>query len=119
MLFVVANYSTGKSGFSVEFHERNQRDSGLCSWWSRVPPRINSSERGKAVFVDGLLSLDGIPIGVEGRGAFAKREGREVIAARGTHRKGLVKMCKYHVLSGAYVFGMLLIGGFWQGIWPL
>lgn len=98
-----------KSVLSVEFYERDKRDTSLHSWGIGVPPRVDNRERREAVFIDGLFSIDGIPIGVERRGAIEKWEGRETIARRGTQRK--IKIYFWNRLfSAVYLFVMLFIG---------
>jgi hypothetical protein len=103
----------GKRVFSVELYERNERNSSLYPGGIGIPPRTNSRERGEAVFIDGLISLDGIPVGVERRGSLEKWEGREKIVSRGTQRK--IMICsKYRLFSVAYLMVMLFIGVIWQ-----
>jgi len=97
----------------VELYERDKRDTGLYAWWVGVPPRIDNRERREAVFVDGLVSLDGIPVGVEGRGEATEWEGREVIVSRETQRR-INMFSKYHIFSAAYLMLMLFIGVVWQ-----
>jgi hypothetical protein len=113
MILLSSTIYRKKRVFGVEFHERNKRDTRLHPWGVGVPPRTDNSKRREAVFVDGLLSLDGIPIGVEGRGAIEERKGREEIISPGTHRK--IMWCGQHrIFSTAYVSIALFIGVVWQ-----
>ncbi len=98
----------------MELYQRNERDTSVYSRGVGVPPRIDSRERREAVFVDGLLSLDGIPIGVEGRGTAEKWEGREKIVSRGTQGK-IIMICKYRLFSAVYLMACLFIALLWQG----
>jgi hypothetical protein len=99
---------------SVELYERNKRDVSLRAWRIGVPSRIGNRECREAVFIDGLLSLDGIPIGIEGRGSAAKWEGREVIFTRGTQR-AVKKLCRYRIISTTYLSVFTLLGLWLQG----
>lgn len=103
-----------KSVLSVEFHERNEGNSGLHSWGSGVSSRIDNRERREAVFVDGFLSPDGIPIGVEGRGSAEEWKRGETIISKGTQRK-LSFMYKYRLFSVAYILLFFFIGIVLQG----
>ena len=104
----------------MEFFQRNKGNSSLRPGGTRISPRINSRERREAVFVDGILGVDGIPIGIEGRGSLAEWEweGREEIISSETHRR-VSKMAKYRFFSATYLVILLGCGCLWQGvIWP-
>ena len=119
LLHFVYCYPTSRktSVLGVEFFQRNEGNSRIRPGGTGVSPRIDSRERREAVFVDGLLGIDGIPIGLEGRGSVEKWEweGREEIISSGTQQR--LKMCaRLRILSASYVSIMLLVGIIWQEV---
>ena len=93
----------------MAFYKRDERKLSLYSWWTRVPARIDHSERGEAVLIDGIASSYGIPTSVEGRRTSEKWEGREKIISRRSREK-LNAACEKHLFSGGFVVILLLFG---------
>lgn len=80
----------------------------VFSGGNRISSRITNSSGGKTVSIDGIIGVDGIPIGVERRGKNHKE--RKV-----TGKERIKYIVFYRSFSIAYWVFVLFVGSWWSG----